>query len=145
MNNSTSSIEKAFDHFQTAEHLFHTTLPLAKNPKLLLGIIKSLSNSLEHALESILSIEKMPVEKGLLPRINSFRPLAKKYHISTEDITFMLRIHEILYHQQQSPVEFKRGSTHIICSNDYGLEVLSAKEVKQFLQHTKKILDNLKY
>lgn len=145
MNNSpTLSLEKAFDHFQTADHLFHTTFSIAKDPKLLLAIVKNISNSLEYALESILGKEKMPIEKGLLSRINSFRPITKKYHLFPEDITFMLRIHEILYHQQQSPVEFKRGSTHIICSDDYDLEILSARNIENFLQHTKKLLHTLK-
>lgn len=145
MNKNTNSpITKALDHFQTAEHLFHTTLPLAKDPKLLLGIVKSLSNSLEYALESILSKEKISAPEGLLKRINAVRPLITKYNFSTEHITFMLRIHEILYHQKQSPMEFKRGSTHIICSDDYNLEILSEKDIEKFLLHTKKILHFLK-
>lgn len=143
MNNSTSSIEKAFNHFQTAEHLFHKTLPIAKDPKLLLGIVKSISNSLEYAIESILSKEKVSAPEGLLKRINAVRPLITRYNFSIEDITFMLHIHEILYRQKQSPVEFKRGNTRVICSDDYDLEILSAKDIENFLQHTKKMLHNL--
>lgn len=144
MNDLTSSIEKAQDHFQTAEHLFHITFPVAKDPKLLLAILKSISNSLEYALESILSQEKITTPGGLLKKINAIRPLARKYALSTEDIAFMIRVYEILYHQKQSPMEFKRGSTHIICSAEYTLEILSVKDIENFLQHTKKILHNLK-
>ncbi|MDP3698600.1 MAG: hypothetical protein Q8R47_03360 [Nanoarchaeota archaeon] len=136
-------LEKAFDHFQTAEHLFHTTLPIAKEPKLLPGIVKSISNSLEYALASILHQEKTPVPQGLLKKINAVRPLAAKYHLSTDDITFMLRIQEILHQQKHSPVEFKRGNDHIICSDDYVLEVISIKDVENFLTQTKKILNLL--
>lgn len=142
--NNFPTLSLATDHFQTAEHLFHATLPLAKDPKLLLGIVKSLGNSLEYALEGILGKEKIAIEKELSKKINAVRPFVNKYHLSTEDITFMLRICEILYHQQQSPIEFKRGNSHIICSDSYDLEVLSAKEVEGFLQHAKKILHRLK-
>ena len=142
MNNP--SLSKAFDHFQTAEHLFHTTLPITKDPKLLLAIVKSLSNCLEYALETILTKEKISSPEGLLKKINALRPLTNKHHLSTENITFMLRIQEILYQQKLSPVKFKRGNTHIICSDDYDLEVISAKDVEEFLQHTKKILHLLK-
>lgn len=144
MNNPTASIEKAFDHFQTAEHLFYKTLPIAKDPKLLLAIVKSISNSLEYALELILSKEKISAPEGLLKRINAVRSLITKYNFSTEDITFMLHIHEILYRQKQSPVEFKRGNTRVICSDDYNLEILSEKDIEKFLLHTKKILHFLK-
>lgn len=141
MNNSLS---KAFDHYQTADHLFHTTLPIAKEPKLLLGIVRSIGNSLEHALNFILLQEKITPASGLAAKINAARPFTKKYQLSPEDILFMLRIQEILHHQNQSPVEFKRGGSHVICSEDYDLEILSAKDIEHFLQHTKKILHNLK-
>lgn len=140
MNNSLS---KALDHYQTAEHLFYTTLHLAKEPKLLLGIVKSIANSLEHTLEFIFITEKMPSLEGLLPKINAVRPLAAKYRLSKDDIIFMLRIQEILHQQKQSPVEFKRGNDHIICSEDYDLEVISTKVVEEFLQQAKKILHKL--
>lgn len=149
MSNNTNSpiaqaLVQAFDHYQTAEHLFHKTLPLTKDPKLLLGIVKSISNSLEYALETIFDKEKIAAPEGLLKKINVLRPFSKKYPISTDNITFMLRVHEILYQQKQSPVEFKRGNRHIICSEEYDLEILSAKDIENFLEQTKKILHNLK-
>ncbi len=142
--NHNSPLAKALDHYQTAEHLFYGALPLAKDPKLLPGIVKSISNSLELVLEQLLITEKMAVPEGLLKKINAARPFIKKYHLSNEDVTFMLRIHEILYQQKQSPVEFRRGDRHIICSADYDLEIVSAQDVEGFLQHTKKILHSLK-
>ena len=144
MNNpSKKSLKTAFDHFQTAEHLYHTTFPVAKNPKLLLAIVKSISNSLEYVLEAILIKEKLPLAKEPIKNINAIRPLATKYHLSTDDITFMLRIQEILHAQKQSPVEFQRGDRRIICSKDYELEILSPIEGEQFLIQTKKILNIL--
>ena len=137
-------LEKATDHFQTAEHLFHITFPVAKDPKLLLAIVKSISNCLEYSIEAIFSKEKITTPEGLLKKINAVRPLAAKHHLSTDDIIFMLRIHEILHLQKQSPMEFKRGNTHIICSDDYNLEIVSTKDVEEFLQRTKKILHSIK-
>ena len=137
-------LEKASDHFQTADHLFHITFPVAKDPKLLLAIVKSLSNCLEYTLGTIFIKEKLTTPEGLLKKINAVRPLAAKHHLSTDDITFMLRVQEILYQQKQSPMEFKRGNAHVICSDDYDLEVVSAKDVEEFLQRTKKILYNVK-
>ena len=145
MNSSVKSLlKKAFDHFQTAEHLYHTTLPVAKEPKLLLAIVKSISNSLEYFIQFILEQEKMPSPEGLLQKINTLRPVTDKHHLSNQDIVFMLRIQEILHLQKQSPVEFKRGDKRIICSEDYDLEILSPKEIENFLQHLKKILQQAK-
>src|SRR3989344_3518673 len=113
MNSNTNSIiTTAFDHYQTAEHLFHKTLPLAKDPKILLSIVKCISNSLEYALGLILIKEKITLPEGLLKKINAIRPFSKKHLISIDDITFMLRIHEILYRQKQSPMEFRLRNTH---------------------------------
>ncbi len=144
MNDFTSLIAKAVDHYQTAEHLFQITFPVTRDPKLLLGIVKSISNCLEYTIGAILIKEKITLPEGLLKKINALRDLAKKYHLSSEDIVFMLRIQELLYRQKQSPIEFKRGNTHVICSEDYDLEVVSAKEVEEFLQQTKRILNLLK-
>ena len=142
-NNTNSSVVKARDHYQTADHLFHTTFPVAKDPKLLLAIVKSISNCLEYALESILLKEGVPVVEGLSKKINAVRSFATKYHLSSSELTFMLRVHEILYHQKQSPMEFKRGDKHIICSDDYGLEVVSVRDVEICLQQTQKIMNLL--
>ena len=57
--NNNSSLSKALDHFQTADHLFHITFPVSKDPKLLLGIVKSISNCLEYTIEAILTKEKL--------------------------------------------------------------------------------------
>ncbi|MDO8510821.1 MAG: hypothetical protein Q7S55_01515 [Nanoarchaeota archaeon] len=143
-NNISSPLAKALDHYQTAEHLFYITFPVTKDPKLLLAIVKSISNCLEYTLETIFSKEKMPAPEGLAKKINALRPLTKKYSLNSDNITFMLRIHEILYQQKQSPMEFKRGNTHIICSDSYDLEVVSTKDVEEFLQSAKKILHFLK-
>ena len=144
MNNpSKNSLKTALDHFQTAEHLYHKTFPVAKDPKLLLAIVKSISNSIEYFIQSLLEQEKLSVPEGLLQKINALRPLIQKHHLSNEEITFMLRIQEILHAQKQSPVEFRRGDRRIICSKDYELEILSPKEVEHFLIQTKKILNIL--
>lgn len=137
-------LKKALDHYQTAEHLFHKTFPVTKEPKLLLGIVKSLSNCLEYVSESILIQEKIVSSEGLLKKVNTLRPIASKYGLSIGDIVFMLRIHELLSLQKHSPVEFKRGNAHVICSDNYDTEVISAKEVEIFLQQTKKILNSMK-
>ena len=139
-NNLSSSVAKALDHYQTADYLFRTTFPFTKDPKLLPAIVKSISNCLEYILEAILAQEKISVPEGLLKKINAVRPYTGKHFSSVHDITLMLRIHEILYRQQQSPMEFKRGNSHIICSENYDLEVLSIKEVEELLQWTKKVL-----
>ncbi len=140
-HNLASLSAKAFDHYQTADHLFHITFPVAKDHKLLLLIVKSLSNCLEYSIESILIKEKINPPEGLLKKINALRHLTKQYHLSNDDIVFMLRIQELLYQQKQSPMEFKRRNAHVICSDDYDLEVVSAKDVEEFLQRTKKILN----
>ncbi len=145
MNNpSKKSLKTAFDHFQTAEHLYHKTFPVTRDPKLLLAIVKSISNSLEHFLETVLTKEKISSPEGLLKKINALRPLAHKYHLSNDNIVFMLRIQEILHAQKQSPVEFRRGDKRVLCSEDYELEILSPQEVKHFITQTKKILNTLK-
>ena len=144
MNDFTSSIAKALDQYQTAEHLFQITFPVTQDPKLLLGIVKSISNCLEYTIEAILAKEKITPPEGLLKKINTLRALTQKYHLSNEDIVFMLRIQELLYRQKQSRIEFKRGNTHIICSDEYDIEVVSAKDVEGFLQQTKRILNSLK-
>ena len=140
MNNS---LNKAFDHYHLAEHLFHTTFPMAKDPKLFVGMVKSISNCLEEILFLILIQEKTQSKGNLQGDINVVRPFAEKYNLSPADFTFMLRIQELLAKQKQSPIEFKRGNLQVICSEDYELEALSAKEVDSFLLHSRKLLEKV--
>src|SRR3989344_2025185 len=99
--NGNTSLSKASDHYQTAEHLFHITFLVAKDPKLLLAIVKSISNCLEYTLETILTKEKLTAPEGLLKKINAVRPVAARHHLPNDDIVFMLRIHEILHRHKQ--------------------------------------------
>ncbi|MEK6899821.1 MAG: hypothetical protein AABX05_01730 [Nanoarchaeota archaeon] len=139
-----SKLDKAFDHYHIAEHLFETTLPITKEPKLLLGIIISIGNCLGYAISSILAKEKISIPEGLLKKIDSLRPIAAKYNLSADDLTFMVCIQEIIHLHGKSPMEFKRGSSQVICSEDYDLEVLSSEKVEKYLLHAKQIIYALK-
>jgi len=137
-------LEEASDHYQIAEHLFETTLPLAKDPKLLLCIVKSIGNCLEKVIDSILTQEGIISKEGPIHKINLLRPLAAKHNFPTKYLTFMLRIQELLHFQKNSPLEFTRSNSRVICDDKYSLEVLSPMEIKEYLLQTKKILKTLK-
>ena len=141
--------EKAIQQYDAAFHLLNVTFPLVKDPKLLIGIINNLSQSFEHAMDSILAYEK---QLRLVPnysdnfqsKFNLFRyKCVRRNKIPIEHITLMMELKEILELQKKSPVEFQRGNRYILASKDYKLRALSINDIKAYLTQNKDFLEHL--
>lgn len=126
------SFEKALQQYRIAEHLLNTTFPLMKDSKLLMGIIHNISASLEFAVDSL-----VPKNIALLSKLTL---LLEARNISPEQIDLIKKLKSIISLHNKSPVEFKRGNKHVICTEDYGLEILSIHDIEKFLKQTETFL-----
>ena len=141
--------EESLRQYKIADHLLNSTLPLVKDPKLLVGILHNINSSLEYALDAILLANDPKLiisEKTTLNyKLDLFRskvlPRYGSYGLNDEHIRHISKIRDLITLQKKSPVEFKRGADHIICSDDYEIETISSSEMKLHLSKTRDIID----
>ena len=148
MNQVQESKDKAIQQLRIAEHLLTTTLPLVKDPKLLIGIIHNLHNTTLHAIDALLFYER---PKLILPQNATFNykfellrtKILPTFNIPEEHLKLITTLKDLTTKQKQSPVEFKRKDLHVICSKDYELQTISTSEAHSYLNQTKEFLNTV--
>jgi hypothetical protein len=139
----------ATQKYEGARHLLNVTFPMVKDPKLLLGVIHNLSDSLEGSMDAILAYERLlrliPIHNDTYEsRFNIFRMKSvRRNNISPEAIHLMSELKFILDLHKKSPMEFQRGNRFVICNKDYQLKVISIKDIQKYLSTTKSLLDQM--
>ena len=138
--------EKAHQQYETASHLLKVTMPLVKDPKLFIGILHNLFNSLEASMEAILAYDRelqliSPFADTFAAKFNTFQQKsARRYNLSPEYTTLMLDLKETLELHKKSPMEFQRGSRLVICQQDYQVRAISAQDINVHLAKTGRFL-----
>lgn len=141
--------DRALQHYEGAFHLLHVTFPLAKDPKLLLGVVHNIFKSLEASVDAILEYER---QLQLVPRyedhfqskFTTFRYRSmKRNKIAPEHAQLMELLHEILELHSRSPMVFQRGNRLVICSKDYQLQIISLQDLKKYLSQAKEFLEQM--
>ena len=143
------SFEKALQHFQGAYHLLNVTFPTVRDPKLLMGVIRNLSQSLEHAMDSILHHDR---QLNLVPnfgstyraKLHTFQLKCQRRNKIPQEFTKLLfTLKEIEELQKKCPTEFQRGNRYVLCSKDYEMHVISIKDIKEYVEQTKQYLSHI--
>jgi len=138
--------KKAREQYDAAFHLLNVTFPLIKEPKLLMGIVNNVSQSMEHGMNAILAYER---QLKLVPNYNNefqskfnlFRYKSiKRNNIPNELVTMMQDLKELIELHKQCPTEFQRGNKYILASKDYQLKVLSIKEIREYVAKNNRFL-----
>lgn len=142
---------RAHLQYNTAHHLLNVTLPLVKDPKLLVGIVHNLSSALEYSLDALLAYEK---KLNLIPEydntfnndFNTKLTLFKQGAVLRHKIpeSYFNLIHQLKQIQEihkNCPVKFQRGNRIVMCTHDYNMHLLSHNEVKEYLKQTKEFLE----
>lgn len=138
---------RALQQFEGAYHLVYRTFPLVRDPKLLLGAIDNLAQSLEHSMESVLSYEReLRLIPAFLPsfqsKLNAFQIRSmKRNKIPKDFVKTLLHLKDILVLHKQSPMVFQRGNKLVICSPGYQMQTISLKTLKEYIDQTKEYLD----
>lgn len=135
---SSEILKEAWNHYHTADHLLNVTYPLIKDPKLLLGIITTLNNTLSCALNYFIESN---YEASLLHKLHLIQQ--QKITLSKDSLNLIHSINDLLQHHQKSPVEFPRNNKMIICTKEYQLHTISKEDIKEMLQKTKETLNYL--
>jgi hypothetical protein len=132
-------LQKAEFHFEVAEHLFKVTFPLAKDPKLLLGVIDNLAKSGEYVINCVLTKKTDSFPPDFISKLVMFRRFVPKAQAE-----LFSKLHDLNNLHRTCPVEFRRGNTLVMCTNGYEMHTLSVPEIKQYLAIVKEIIESNK-
>ena len=130
-------LEKSYQHYHTAEHLLTVTFPLAKDPKLLLGVLDNLAKAGEYLINAVLSSKLDKYPEDFLSKLILYR----KYGTKAD---FLGKLHDLNVLHRTCPVEFRRGNTLVMCTNGYEMHTLSLPEIKQYLVIVKETIESNK-
>tara|TARA_Y100000310_G_scaffold282342_1_gene303460 strand:+ start:259 stop:744 length:486 start_codon:yes stop_codon:yes gene_type:complete len=138
---------KAMQQFDAAFFLMHTTYPVVKDPKLLIGIIHNLTQSFEYAIDAVLAYERQlrlipPYPEDAKFKFNLFRDKTmRRNKIPSNYVTLLMDLKEFIELQKKCPVEFQRGNRYVLCNKNYQVKTVSLKDIKGYIQQTKEFLD----
>lgn len=141
--------EKARQTIQRADHMLTMTYPLLNEPKILVSVAGSLSNSVEMAMTALLEYER------LFKRIPSYsdnfdakflifrEKLVPRYGINRDYIKMLLDLKEIIAAHNKSPMEFSRSNKYIICSDTYEIRTLTKDDLKRLITKAKVFIEEM--
>lgn len=140
---------RAVEQHKVAVHLLTVTFPLAKEPKLLLGITFNLTSAFEYAIEALLVYER---KLGLISAYAEEMDFKGKLRLFKEKCVVRnkipikyLHLLSQMQHLQQlhktCPTEFQRGNKLVMCTSRYEMHTLSINDIKSYVSETKRFLE----
>ena len=146
----TTAKASAQHHYDSAFHLYHVTLPLVKDPKLLMAVLQNIHTSMTLGIDTTLSLARQqrlipPYPNHPLVKINIFKErYLEKYKIPEEMLTMISDIKDILDLHKNSPQAFHRDNKYVICTDNYLLKTLSQEDIKKYLDRNTSFLQIIK-
>lgn len=134
---------------QIADNMLEISYPIIKDPKLLLSILENLFLALSYGMGALLYYEKDSKRISSFPnnfasKLEMFRATCSvRYGLGDESLKAMQEIKEILVAYRKSPVEFPRKESLIICDGNYGMKIISASLVKEYLEKAKLFIKSI--
>ncbi|MFH1071934.1 MAG: hypothetical protein V1743_00730 [Nanoarchaeota archaeon] len=134
--------EKALKHIMIADHMLVITYPLVNDPKLLLTILENISESLRCSVRALLHYELLYKKIDIFQEtpeeeMRIFKEESRAYGISKHYLDVIEQVRGILKEHKESPMEFARKETFVICGENYTLKTLSEQLIKTYITKTK--------
>ena len=139
-----TSLEKARKSLQIADHLTYMTFPQLKENKILLKALDELYISIINIINSILQYEytykRIQIYKDPRENFRTFRKIAERYKISTEQLNKIIEILSLGEKHKKSPFEFVKNDKIVIMSDNLKTETITTDKIKSFILETKDFL-----
>ena len=138
-------LDEARKKAQVADHMLTMTYPLVKDPKLLLAVLENVHKSMDYSIEEALTQARQKKEIPTYPntaqgRFNAYQQhLARKNQTPKELLRTIQDVKETLEEHQQSPVEFRRKESFVICDESYKVRTLTEQTLKKHIKAAKEL------
>ena len=135
--------EKAVKHMKIADHILHMTYPLVQDPKLLKLVMKNLNLSINNAISALLYYKNKSYYDDFDTKIIALKKILIRNNISREYLSFLKEFNSMQKNQEKSDVEFIRKEKFVFSGNDYKLNVITKKEMKEYIIKGKLFLNDI--
>ena len=142
-------LNEATKKIRAADHMLTMTYPLVKDPKLLIAVLENINESMDKAIHTALQQERENKNIQAYPntqqgRLNSFQlQLAKKYQTPKELLRSVQEVRETVEEHKNSPVEFRRKESFVICDESYKIRTLNEEILKKHIKAGKNLISHI--
>lgn len=131
------------------DHMLYVTYPLVKDKKILLKILVEAKMAIVKCINYILQYEylykRIRLTKDPKENMRIFKvKCAQKYNITVEQTKLISRLFGLVDMHKKSPLEFQKQEKIVILSETSKPEVVDIETIKQFLELSKNILNEIK-
>jgi len=140
---------RALRKLQIADHMLTQTYPAVKDPKLLLSVLENLFLALTNGMAAVLHYEyankNIPeFQDTFESKYNLFKfKVVDRRGIDKDYVKFIAEVKDIIVNHKNSPVEFSRKDTFVICTGNYGIQTVTANHLKKYVTKTKSFLQEI--
>ena len=130
MNEEEQSIDDIEKSYQSALHLYTITYSILKEPKLFLGIIYNIFQSVEKALQRLTQSPQDSNINSLLHKLQQLYSEDKKVISSCESLR---QLSETITLHKKSTILFPRGQSLVLADKKYELKLITSADIGSFL------------
>jgi hypothetical protein len=137
------ALAQAQKDIQIADHMLQVTYKLVKEPKMLLAVMERIRSSLNNSVAAILYHERYwkripPFPENSQAMLDVFKArCARRYHFSPTYLSLIIDVNEVLREHRESPIEFRRNDTFVICSPNYRMKIVAVEDIKKYIEKAK--------
>ena len=140
MDDITQYKQNAVKAIHQANFLFSTTYKMIKEPKALLSISSHVLTSFMNSVSAILAFEGVILADDEAKLQYFKKESVKKYGLQEYD-TLIERISFLLQEHKKSVVEFTRGSSYVMCSDQFSkVDKISESDVQNYIKKAKEFV-----
>ena len=142
-------IESAERNLKVAEHILRVSYPTLQDPKILLAACENIFLAFSNSMSAAVYYERRfkripPFAETFAGKLESFsRRIVPRYNIPRETINSLEELRDLLIKHEQSPVEFRKKESLVICDDSYKYETLTAERLDTYLAQAQQFYERM--
>ena len=142
-------LDEAKKKIRVADHMLTMTYPLVKDPKLLIAVLENTHASMDASIQAALQHERNKKNIHAYPnseqgRFNTYQQqIARNYQTPKELLRTIQDVKETIQEHKQSPIEFRRKESFVICDESYKIRTLNEETLKKHIKAAKTLISHI--
>ncbi len=137
--------KEALQRIKAADHMLTQTYPLVRDARLLISVLSNIRLGVEHTMATLLHYDRTfskipPFHDNFSSKLNHFQNNSSRIHKMDKYLSFIRRVNDLYERHKNSPLEFTKNNSFIICDDHYNLRPVTVKDLKEFIDEAKQFL-----
>jgi len=146
MEKFQSARKEALTKIRAADHMLTQTYNSLKDTRILVSVLTNLWEGAENTMEAILFYDRAfkkipPFHDNFSSKLNLFKNTSADIHNLGSFVPFLNQINDIFEGHRNSPVEFSRQDSFVICDDSYRMKVVTTKDLKRLIDEAKRFYE----